>query len=153
MKNIFNEDFVDFIQALNNNQVEYILIGGYAVIIHGYNRTTGDMDIWLNRTKENYGRIVNSFIEFGMPIFDMTEQNFLYNNKFDVFSFGVPPISIDLLNKVKGLDFNDSLKKAEIHSFGAFEIKVLHIDDLIKAKKASNRPKDQDDIENLLDFP
>lgn len=52
MTNIFNIDFQDFLKALNNNQVDYILLGGYAVIIHGYARTTGDIDIWVKRTKK-----------------------------------------------------------------------------------------------------
>ncbi len=90
MSNIFNDDFKDFIKALNNNKVEYILVGGYAVILHGYNRTTGDMDIWVNQTKENYQKIVKSFHEFGTPVFDMTEENFLKKLlflKYSLFSF------------------------------------------------------------------
>ena len=58
MGNIFNSDFRDFIAALNNNQVRYILVGGYSVILHGYSRTTGDMDLWVERTKENYLKII-----------------------------------------------------------------------------------------------
>jgi hypothetical protein len=54
MANIFNNDFRDFISALNNQSVKYILVGGYSVILHGYPRTTGDMDIWVERTSENY---------------------------------------------------------------------------------------------------
>ena len=54
MGNIFDSDFRDFIQSLNDHNVDYLLVGGYAVILHGYRRTTGDLDIWVNRTKENY---------------------------------------------------------------------------------------------------
>ena len=71
MANIFNDDFRDFIQALNNNGVEYILVGGYAVILHGYRRVTGDMDIWVDRTKENYSRLTKAFDEFALPVFDI----------------------------------------------------------------------------------
>ena len=67
MSNIFNEDFIDFIQALNNAEVKYVLIGGYAVIIHGYQRTTGDMDIFVECTKENYSQIKKAFHLFQMP--------------------------------------------------------------------------------------
>jgi predicted nucleotidyltransferase len=149
MSNIFNEDFQDFIRALNNNSVEYILVGGYAVILHGYNRTTGDMDIWVNRTAENYAKIEKAFGEFGMSVFDMTEDNFLYNERFDVFSFGVPPVSIDLMTKTKGLKFSDCYPLAEIHELEGLSVKVIHLSDLLKAKKAVFRPKDQDDIDNL----
>ncbi|HMF70845.1 MAG TPA: hypothetical protein VK616_05200 [Flavitalea sp.] len=57
MATIFNDDFRDFIQALNDHKVDYILVGGYAVILHGYRRVSGDMDIWVNRTTENYSAI------------------------------------------------------------------------------------------------
>ena len=55
MSNIFNEHFRDFIKALNDNKVEYVLVGGLAVILHGYVRGTGDMDVWVNNTKDNTG--------------------------------------------------------------------------------------------------
>lgn len=69
MGTIFNEDFRDFIQAMNNHDVEYILVGGYAVILHGYRRVTGDMDIWVKRSKENYAKLVRAFAEFRLPLF------------------------------------------------------------------------------------
>ncbi len=149
MSAIFNKDFQEFITSFNDQEVEYILVGGYAVILHGYNRTTGDMDIWVNRTEANYTRIVAAFHDFGMPVFDMTKDNFLYNEKMDVFSFGVPPVSIDLMTETKGLDFGKCFENAEVYSLEDLTIRVLNKKDLIKAKKASNRPKDQDDIENL----
>src|ERR1700754_3219108 len=99
MGNIFNDDFRDFITALNNQQVEYILVGGYSVILHGYSRTTGDLDIWVNKTKENYIRLTRTFYEFGMSLFDMTEDNFLKNSEINVFSFGRPPVSIDIMTE------------------------------------------------------
>jgi len=68
MANIFNDDFQDFLKALNEYQVEYILVGGYSVILHGYSRTTGDLDIWVKKTKENYIKIALAFRRFGMPL-------------------------------------------------------------------------------------
>lgn len=106
MGNIFHEDFVDFIKALNKCRVEYIVVGGYSVILHGYSRTTGDLDIWVNKTSNNYNRLVHAFSEFGMATFDMTQDNFLFNQEIDVFTFGRPPVSIDIMKKVKGLDFD-----------------------------------------------
>lgn len=76
MGNIFNPDFRDFISARNKNSVRYILVGGYSVILHGYSRTTGDMDLWVERTKDNYLKIKRAFEDFRMPVFDMTEDNF-----------------------------------------------------------------------------
>src|SRR5882757_8329870 len=105
MGNIFSEDFRDFLSALNKQEVRYLLVGGFAVILHGYSRTTGDMDIWVERTPENYLRIKKAFLQFGMPVFDMTENNFLSHPNWDVFTFGIPPVAIDLMVKVKGLEF------------------------------------------------
>jgi hypothetical protein len=95
MGNIFNDDYSDFLSALNEQEVKYLLVGGFSVILHGYSRTTGDMDIWVERTLENYLKIKKAFHQFGMPVFDMTEDNFLNHPEWDVFTFGVPPVAID----------------------------------------------------------
>lgn len=149
MGNIFNEDFRDFIQALNDCEVRYLLVGGFSVILHGYSRTTGDIDIWVDRTPENYSKIKSAFLQFGMPVFDMTAQNFLEHKNWDVFTFGNPPSAIDLMIAVKGLDFAASFEKASIFKDDELIIRTIHKDDLISAKKAAGRPKDLNDLENL----
>ena len=77
MGNLFNDDFQDFLRALWAAEVKYVLVGGYSVILHGYSRTTGDLDIWVERSADNYGRLVRAFQQFGMSTFDMTRHNFL----------------------------------------------------------------------------
>jgi hypothetical protein len=149
MGNIFNEDFRDFIQALNDNEVRYILVGGFSVILHGYSRTTGDIDIWVERSLTNYQKIKAAFLQFGMPVFDMTEENFLKHKNWDVFTFGNPPSAIDLMVAVKGLDFKESFEKAVKFEDDDLIIRTIHKDDLINAKKAAGRPKDLDDLQNL----
>lgn len=149
MANIFQDDFRDFLSALNKHNVQYILVGGFAVILHGYSRTTGDMDIWVERSVENYIRLKDAFEEFGMPVFDMTEDNFLSHPVWDVFTFGVPPVAIDIMVKVKGLDFKNAYDQSVIFEDDGLMIRTLHKDVLIHAKKQSNRPKDIDDIQNL----
>lgn len=149
MSNIFNVDFQDFLKAFNNNEVDYILLGGYAVILHGYSRTTGDMDLFVRRTKKNYQKIVAAFRAFGMPVFDMTEDNFLNNDDVDVFSFGNPPVSIDIMTSARDLNFDKAFKKATLHQIENLVIRVVHINDLIRQKKAVNRPKDINDIQHL----
>jgi predicted nucleotidyltransferase len=149
MGNIFNEDFRDFVQSLNDEVVRYILVGGFSVILHGYSRTTGDMDIWVERTEENYRKVVKAFYRFGMPVFDMTLENFLHHPQWDVFSFGNPPSAIDVMVKVKGLDFNVCYKKAVIFEEDGLKIRTIHLSDLKEAKRSSARPKDINDLENL----
>lgn len=149
MSTIFNEDFREFIQSLNDNKVEYMLVEGYAVILHGYRRVTGDMDIWVNRTKENYSRLVKAFSQFGMSVFDMSEEKFLDAESADVFSFGRPPVSIDILTKLKGVEFDKAFSRAKLFDENGLMIRFIHLTNLIEAKKASGRYKDLDDIEKL----
>lgn len=147
---VFYQDFLEFIQALNNQKVEYLLVGGYAVILHGYTRTTGDMDIWVRLSRENYGRLVKAFREFGMPVFDMTEENFLDTSRFDVFTFGTSPISIDIMTKVKGLSFEEVFPKAtSVKLDEGLSVNLIGLESLLKAKRASGRAKDFDDIRHL----
>lgn len=148
MPDIFESDFRDFIFALNVSNTEYILVGGYAVIIHGYYRTTRDLDIWVNKTKQNYKKLSMAFAIFGMPVFDMTEENFL-GEDFDVFSMGRSPLQIDIITKLKGLTFGDAFEKSEFKEVEGMNVRFLHLNDLIQSKKAAGRHKDLDDIEKL----
>ena len=149
MGNIFNADFRDFLSALNKAEVRYMLVGGYSVILHGYPRTTGDMDIWVERTEANYYRIKSAFTYFGMPVFDMTEQNFLDHPVWDVFTFGTPPVAIDIMVKIEGLDFKEAFERAVYFKDEDLEIRTIHKNDLITTKRKAGRSKDKDDLENL----
>jgi hypothetical protein len=150
MANLFNDDFREFIEALNKESVEYILVGGYAVILHGYRRVTGDMDIWVKRTKENYLKLTNAFTKFRLPVFDMTEEKFLDAETTDVFTFGRPPTSIDIITKLKGVEFDEAFSQAAQYDEEGIFIRFIHLNNLIEAKKAAGRHKDLDDIEKLL---
>jgi hypothetical protein len=149
MSTIFNEDFREFIQSLNDNKVEYMLVGGYAVILHGYRRVTGDLDIWVNRTKENYSKLVKAFFQFGLSVFEMSEEKFLDAESADVFSFGRPPVSIDILTRLKGVEFDNAFSQAIQFDENGLIVRFIHLNNLIEAKKASGRYKDLDDIEKL----
>lgn len=129
----------------------YILVGGYAVILHGYRRITGDMDIWVNRTKENYTKITRAFAEFGLPLFDMTEDKFLDLDYADVFSFGRPPFGIDIITKLKGVEFDEAFTQVQVFNEEGLMIKFIHLNNLIQAKRAAGRHKDLDDLEKLAD--
>ena len=149
MGDIFQDDFRDFIQALNDQHVSYILVGGFAVIIHGHARVTGDLDIWVERTEENYLKLLRSFGQFHMPVFDMTKENFLQHDSWDVFKFGRKPVAIDIMTKVKGLDFKECLDLATDFEDDGLKVKTLHLNHLLEAKKKAGRRQDLDDIEQL----
>ena len=150
MPDIFQEDFRDFLTALNDQEVKYVFVGGLAVVLHGPARVTGNMDIWVECTSENYHKLCKAFNQFQMPVFDMTLENFLGVGKNDVFSFGRNPVGIDILTSVKGVDFEEAFNLSEIYKAGDLSVRVIHINHLIAAKKASGRFKDLDDVEQLL---
>ena len=86
MPNLFNIDFLDFLELLNKYKVDYLLVGGYAVILHGYGRSTGDLDLWINQNQENYNKLRKVYNDFGTPIFSVEDFE---SEKFDVWSIGV----------------------------------------------------------------
>lgn len=149
MNNLFNVDFQDFLKALQLAQVKYVLVGGYSVILHGYSRTTGDLDIWVEKSAENYERLAQAFQQFGMPTFDMTAHNFLHNPALDVFTFGRPPVAIDIITRLKGLNFSEAHSQAIDIEVDGILVHLIHYQHLIQAKQAAGRPRDQNDIENL----
>ncbi|ASU32251.1 hypothetical protein MuYL_0348 [Mucilaginibacter xinganensis] len=107
------------------------------------------MDIWVERTVENYEKLKAAFYDFGMPMFDMTEDSFLNHPIWDVFTFGNPPSSIDIMVRVKGMAFEACYSKAIYFEEDSLPIKTIFLQDLINAKRASGRAKDINDLENL----
>lgn len=149
MPTIFNDDFRDFIPTLNDNEVRYLLVGGYAVILNGYRRTTGDMDIWVEVTVENHQKLLKAFYEFGLPSHDISEKNFLFNDDFDVFSYGMPPVAIDIMKEVTGCNFEEAYLLSKEYEENELLIRYINTETLIQSKKAAGRHKDLDDIEKL----
>lgn len=143
-----HNDFRDFLHLLNKQKVKYIVVGGYAVIHHGYNRTTGDLDIWVEQTEDNFNLLCKAFLKFGLPVSAIDKVDFL-NNEKDVYTFGRPPVSIEILTRVKGLRFEQAFEHFQKVLFDDLKVNMIDAHDLIKAKKAAGRFKDLDDIENL----
>lgn len=149
--NIFNDDFKDFIICFNKYEVEYIVVGGYAVIIRGYSRSTGDIDIWVNKTTENYKKLQIAIQAFGLPSSAVVEAEF-FSEDFDVFSFGKPPYAIEIMTAVKGLDFPTTFLNATMEQINDTPVRIINLQNLIEAKKAAGRYKDLNDIENLPEY-
>lgn len=149
MGNIFNPDFQDFLIALNKAEVKYVLVGGYSVIYHGFPRTTGDLDIFVEVSKDNYDKLVVAFKDFQMPLFDMTEDSFLHKIDINVYTFGRPPVCIEILKEISGFRFHEIYQNALETVFEEIQMKVIHLKDLRKNKKISGRAKDINDLENL----
>ena len=117
--------------------------------MHGYSRTTGDMDILVNKTAENYSRLANALYDFRMPVFDMTRDNFLLNSALKVFTFGRQPVAIDIMTAIKGAGFNEIFEDPVEFEVDNIKVRTISRNKLIEVKKASGRPKDLDDIDNI----
>ena len=94
-------------------------------------------------------RFNSAFSKFGLRTNLISESDFLHNYEMDVFSFGRPPIAIDIMTQVKGLNFEKSAQLAERHAIDGIDVKVVHINHLILAKQAARRLKDLNDIQHL----
>ena len=144
---LYDDEFIKFWKALNNNAVKYIMVGGMAANMNGYQRTTDDIDVWFEDTLENRERMRIAFREYGMGDFFMlaTMQiipgwtNFNLNNS----------VRLDLMVDMKGLEeytFEECYTMANKADIDGVIVPFLHINHLIQNKKAVNRPKDQLDV-------
>jgi hypothetical protein len=148
MSHLFNDDFREFFFMLNKHGVDYLLIGGYTVALYGYPRTTGDLDIWLRNSEDNRVKLIKACNEFGLPSGDLSKENFADNN-IEVFTFGRPPVSIELLIRIKGFEFDAAYANSIIMSPDGFPVRVVSYPDLVKMKINAGRPKDLDDLDNI----
>ena len=144
---ILNEDYRDILLALNAEQVDFILIGAYALAAHGYPRATMDIDIWVMPSPENAEAVIRALKRFGSPLHGLKFEDLQSNDT--VFQIGVAPRRIDLLTGATGLDFSAASKNAVARQVDGIDLKVLSIGDLIVNKLATGRPKDRIDADEL----
>lgn len=142
-----SQDFKEFIQLLNVHKVEYLVVGGYAVAIHGFPRTTGDIDFWVKPSQENAERVVKSLIEFGFGSLDISIDDFIKNDS--VVQLGFPPNRIDIMTSVSGLTFDECLKNKKEVEFEGEKINFISLHHLRINKKSTGRDKDNLDLKNL----
>jgi hypothetical protein len=142
------KDFKEFIQLLNEKEVKYLLIGGYAIGLHGYMRATVDIDFWIEQSEENAKKIISVLEEFFGTPFNISYEEFLV--KDEVFRFGkIEGNIIDILTSLKELEFDGSYSKKISYNFNGIIIDLISRDDLVKNKLSTGRLKDKLDIENL----
>jgi len=140
-------DFKEFLKLLNENNVRYLLVGGYAVAFHGYPRTTGDMDIWIAFDPTNASKVTKALREFGFSETALREE--LFTNPKNVIRMGIPPYRIEVLTTVDGIEFESSFTNRIIENVDGVEISIISKQDLIANKLSAGRNKDLDDVENL----
>jgi len=146
---MLTQDFKEFLELLNKNQVEYLIVGGYAVAMHGYPRYTGDLDIWINANRETAAKMIKVLDEFGFGSLGLRQVDFMESG--NVIQMGYPPFRIDILTRADGVDFADCYRDRVIVEYDGVIMPIINIKDLQKNKAASGRPKDLEDLRNLTD--
>ena len=140
-------DFREFLKLLNAHQVEYLLIGGYAVAYHGYPRATADMDIWIAVHSQNAERIVAALKEFGFDLPELSPALFLKEGQ--MIRMGVPPVRIDIATTISGVSFAEGYAARVVDVLDGVDVNLISLPHLKANKKAAGRHKDLDDLENL----
>jgi len=140
-------DFKEFLKLLNAHQVEYLLIGGYAVGYHGYPRATADMDIWIAMDPANARKIVAVLKEFGFNLPDLSPELFL--KEWQVIRLGVPPVRIEIATTISGVNFRECYAEKVLGELDGEQVKLISLKHLKINKKASGRHQDLADLENL----
>jgi len=138
-------DFKEFLRLLNSSHAKYLVIGGYAVNHYGYNRPTGDLDLWVGHDMDNAGRVSQAVREFGFA--DIDAKVFAQPNK--VVRMGVPPIRVEIMTSISGVEFDACYPRRQTIQFDDVEVSVIGLDDLKQNKRAAGRLKDQADLEEL----
>ncbi|MEM9479503.1 MAG: hypothetical protein AAGA58_07610 [Verrucomicrobiota bacterium] len=146
-KRQLTEDFSEFLRFLNEEKVNYLLIGGYAVGFHGHPRTTGDMDVWIAMNMENASRLMKALERFGFVHNEARAELFLEPG--NVVRFRWPPMRIEVLNQIDGVDFDECYRRRVFADFGDLEVPVISLEDLLKNKEATGREQDAADVKAL----
>ena len=145
------KDFIDFIELLNQHEVAYMVVGGYAVGFHGYPRYTGDLDIWIKRSEENVIELLRVIKSFGGPHAELNQEDLLRKptkeNPSPGVGIGREPLRIEILSAIDGVVFDECTGNAEEKEIAGVLLKYIHYDDLKKNKLSTGRTKDKADIE------
>jgi Nucleotidyl transferase of unknown function (DUF2204) len=145
-----DEDIISLWKSLQENEVRYIMIGGFATNLHGYNRATGDIDLWIDDTLTNRKNLRKALLDQGSGDYDVIEtMQFIPGWTDFQLNFG---FKLDVMTSVKGLEnigFEECYKYAVVTEIENIEVRFLHLNHLITCKKATGRAKDLLDVEEL----
>ncbi len=144
---MLNQDFKEFIQSLNANQVRYLVVGGYAVALHGHPRYTKDIDIWIEMSPANAASIVRALDQFGFGSLGLQAADFLAPDQ--IVQFGNPPSRIEIFNSLPGVDFATCYPLRVRTEIDGVPVDFIDLDNLKKNKRAVGRLQDLADLESL----
>lgn len=142
-----NPDFVDLLRAFNAANVRFLVVGAYALALHGRPRATGDLDVWIDATPENAARVIRALTAFGAPLAGVSAEDFAREGV--VYQIGVPPGRIDILTQLTGLTFAEAWPSRLRRPFGDLDVDFIGRDAFLRNKRATGRAKDLGDIEGM----
>ena len=142
-----DSNYLDMLKCLNKAGVDYIMVGGWAVNLHGYVRATIDLDIWILADQENARKVYAALGDFGAPLGDVRPEDFATDGT--IFQIGVAPCRIDVINKIDGVRYADASPRAILKTIEGIPVRIISREDLIVNKRASGRTKDLADAEIL----
>ncbi len=140
-------NFEELLKLLEIHDVDYMIIGGYAVAFHGYPRFTQDIDIFYNNNTQNIIRLRDALKDFGFSDSDIPEN--VFQEEGNIIQFGITPVRIDLLNKISGISFKDAKESIMRGKYGDTEVNFIGKNELIVNKNATERLKDKVDVQEL----
>jgi hypothetical protein len=142
-----NQDFVDLLRAFVDHEVRFLVVGAYALALHGRPRATGDLGVWVEATPDNAARVMAALAAFGAPMTGIAQADFATPGV--VYQVGVPPGRIDILTDLTGLTFAEAWPGRLHCPFGDVEVDFIGREAFIRNKRATGRARDLGDIDGL----
>jgi len=142
-----NRDFAEMLKALAAENVDYLVVGAYAVAGHGIPRATGDIDLWVRPTAENAARLWQALQRFGAPRSRLSPASFTQPDV--VYQIGLPPNRIDFLTTIDGVVFDDAWIEKVPCIVDGIHFSMLSLRHLVTNKRATGRPQDLADVARL----
>ena len=141
------QDFKELLELLNENKVDYMIVGGYALAFHGAPRYTGDLDIYVKSDNENAERVTKALSELGFRSKEVNAGDFIHPER--VVQLGVPPVRIDIVTSLTGVTWEEAFNGRVKGKYGTVGVYYIGHDQFIKNKKATGRKQDLADLESL----
>lgn len=138
--------YKELLQLLNEFEVEYLIVGGFAVMKYGEPRYTKDLDVWVNNSAQNSDRVVAALKKFGAPLEHDGISAETFTEKQVVYQIGIAPVRIDILTGITGVEFSDAWKKRVASTFFGVPVHFISLDDLTTNKQALGRSSDLKDL-------
>jgi hypothetical protein len=140
-------NFAEFLKSLNARQVEYLVVGGYAVGYHGFVRATGDLNVFLGCSRDNAEKLHGAFKDFGLDVPELNVAVFMEPGR--IVRLGVPPLRLEVMNEISGVAFAACYRQRVAETVAGIPINFIDRENLLLNKQAAGRPKDLADLAAL----